>query len=84
MEMLKIYASIDSPGVILVLLIVFFGVIAGITLLLHYVVPGMKDRGGHVNEDVAIQEELDRVLEPITDEEVLKAMQQQEKPKDEE
>lgn len=69
--------AIESPGVILLLLVLFFGVIAGITFLLRRYIPGLKDRGGQVNEDIAIQEELDRVLEPITDEKVLAAMEEE-------
>lgn len=83
MNYITILAKIDSPVVILILLVVFFGIIAGVTLLLRYLIPGLKDRGGQVNEDIAIQEELNRVLEPITDEEILKAMSREETPKDE-
>ncbi len=63
--------AIDSPGLILLFLILFFGLIALITFLLRRFIPGLKEKGGRVNEQVAVQQELDRVLEPITDEKVL-------------
>lgn len=84
MELLTILAAIDSPAVILLLLVIFFGVIAGITLILRLLIPGLKDKGGQIDEEIAVQEELERVLEPITDEEVLKAMEQETTKKDEE
>lgn len=84
MELLTILAAIDSPAVILLLLVIFFGVIAGITLILRFLIPGLKDKGGQIDEEIAVQEELKRVLEPITDEEVLKAMEQETTNKDEE
>ncbi len=68
---LNMYAVIDNPGLILLFLILFFGVIALITFILRRLIPGLKDKGGEVNEEVAIQQELDRVLEPITDEKIL-------------
>ena len=71
---ITILATIDNPGLILLFLLLFFGLIALITYLLRRFVPGLKDKGGQVNEDVAIQEELDRVLEPITDVEILAEM----------
>lgn len=73
-----VLTSIDSPGLILLFLILFFGLIALITFLLRRFIPGLKDKGGKVNEDVAIQQELDRVLEPITDEKVLAEMEKTE------
>ncbi|OQC11261.1 MAG: hypothetical protein BWX74_00235 [Tenericutes bacterium ADurb.Bin087] len=63
--------AIDSPGLILLFLILFFGLIALITFLLRRFIPGLKEKGGRVNEQVAVQQELERVLEPITDEKVL-------------
>lgn len=71
---ITILATIDNPGLILLFLLLFFGLIALITYLLRRFIPGLKDKGGQVNEDVAIQEELDRVLEPITDVEILAEM----------
>jgi hypothetical protein len=63
--------AIDSPGLILLFLILFFGLIALVTFILRRFIPGLKEKGGRVNEQVAVQQELDRVLEPITDEKVL-------------
>ena len=69
---LPLLSSIDNPGIILLLIVLFFGAIALITFLLRKFIPGFKEKKGHISEEVAIQEELDRILEPITDEEVLK------------
>lgn len=63
--------AIDSPGLILLFLLLFFGLIALITFIIRRLIPGLKDKGGRVNEQVAVQQELDRVLEPITDEKIL-------------
>lgn len=65
------FLAIDSPGLILLFLLLFFGLIALITFLIRRFVPGLKEKGGKVNEEVAVQQELDRVLEPITDEKIL-------------
>lgn len=70
-KFLKVLAVIDNPGLILLFLILFFGLIALITFILRRIIPGLKDKGGVVNEEVAVQQELDRVLEPITDEKIL-------------
>lgn len=67
-------AVIDNPGLILLFLILFFGLIALVTFLLRRFIPGLKDKGGRVNEDVAVQQELERILEPITDEKILEEM----------
>lgn len=67
-------AVIDNPGLILLFLLLFFGLIALVTYLLRRFIPGFKDKGGHVNEDIAVQQELERILEPITDEKVLEEM----------
>lgn len=74
MKNLVILSGIENPGVILLLLILFFGVIVAITIVIRNVLPGLKEKGGQINEEVAVQEDLDRILEPITDEETLKAM----------
>jgi len=82
--LLPIFTKIDSPGMILLLLVLFFGLIAGVTLLLRWAIPGLKEKSGKVNEEIAVQQELDRVLEPITDEKVLAEMEKtSQKPKDE-
>lgn len=67
-------AVIDNPGLILLFLLLFFGLIALVTYLLRRFIPGLKDKGGHVNEDIAVQQELERILEPITNEKVLEEM----------
>lgn len=78
-KFLIILATLDNPGLILLFLILFFGVIALITFLLRRFVPGLKDKGGKIDEEVAVQQELDRVLEPITDEKILAEIEKTEK-----
>lgn len=78
-KFLIILATLDNPGLILLFLILFFGVIALITFLLRRFVPGLKVKGGKIDEEVAVQQELDRVLEPITDEKILAEIEKTEK-----
>lgn len=77
LTLLTTFYSVDSPGLILVLLIVFFGAIALVTFLLRFFLPGVREKKGLIDEATAVQEELDRVLEHITDEEVLAQMQKE-------
>lgn len=74
----NVLAELTNPGLILLFLILFFGVIALITFILRNTIPGIKEKRGHIDEEVAVKEELDRILEPITDDEVLSAMNQDE------
>ncbi|MDY0214114.1 MAG: hypothetical protein RBS24_01090 [Bacilli bacterium] len=83
-KFLKVLAVIDNPGLILLFLILFFGLIALITFILRRIIPGLKDKGGVVNEEVAVQQELDRVLEPITDEKILAEIEKTDQPKKDE
>lgn len=83
-KFLKVLAVIDNPGLILLFLILFFGLIAIITFILRRIIPGLKDKGGVVNEEVAVQQELDRVLEPITDEKILAEIEKTDQPKKDE
>lgn len=80
--LVTLFNNIDSQGVILVLLIVFFGAIALVTFLLRLFLPGLRDKKGQIDEATAVQEELDRVLEHITDEELLAQMQQTDEDED--
>ncbi len=77
LQLLRFYATIDSPVIILILLLVFFGAIALITFVLKFFVPGVREKGGQIDEKTAVQEELDRVLEHITDEEILAQMDEE-------
>lgn len=64
----------DNPFVILLLIILFFGAIALVVFLLRKFIPGVKEKGGKIDEATAVQEELDRVLEPIDDKEIKEKM----------
>lgn len=79
---LPLLSSIENPGIILLLIVLFFGAIALITFLLRRFIPGLKEKKGEISEEVAVQEELDRILEPITDEEVLSKISTDEVHKD--
>lgn len=65
-----------EAGWILFFLILFFGVIALLAIVLRNMIPGFKDKKGPVDEEVAVQQELERVLEPITDEKVLAQLEE--------
>lgn len=76
-NLLRFYATIDNPVIILILLLVFFGAIALVTFILHFFVPGTREKSGPIDESTAVKEELDRVLEHITDEEILAQMDEE-------
>lgn len=66
--------SIDNPVVIILLLLLFFGAIVLFVFLLRMFIPGLRDKSGKVNEDVAVREELERVLQPIEDKDAKEEM----------
>lgn len=68
--MLKTLIGWDSPFVILILLLAFFGVLAFIVWAIRKFVPGVDpDRKEKIDPDVALEEELDRVLVPFDENE---------------
>lgn len=68
--MLKTLIGWDSPFVILILLLAFFGVLALIVWAIRKFVPGVDpDRKEKIDPDVALEEELDRVLVPFDENE---------------
>lgn len=67
--------SINNPGIIILLLLLFFGSIALLVFLLRMIIPGLKEKGGKVSEEVAVKEELERVLEPIEDKKTIEEME---------
>lgn len=68
--MLKTLIGWNSPFVILILLLAFFGVLAFIVWAIRKFVPGVDpDRKEKIDPDVALEEELDRVLVPFDENE---------------
>lgn len=68
--MLKTLIVWNSPFVILILLLAFFGVLAFIVWAIRKFVPGVDpDRKEKIDPDVALEEELDRVLVPFDENE---------------
>ncbi len=65
---------IDNPGIIIAILVVFFGLILlGVILVKKYVKP-LQIKKPDLDEKEAAKEELDRILVPIEDEELQKQM----------
>lgn len=69
-------AVTDNPYFILLMIIVVFGLIAFVVFLLRKYVPGIKEKDEVVSEEDVVQEELDRVLVSVEDEEAKKQMEQ--------
>ena len=73
-----LYDVTREPWFILIMIIVAFGVLVlAIILVKKFFIN--KNKKVEVNEEEARQEELNRILEPITDEETIKAMEEAEK-----
>ena len=71
---MKILAADFPPFLIVIILVAFFGLIVlGVILVKKFVKPLQIDKP-EIKEEDAIQEELDRVLVPIEDEEIQKQM----------
>ena len=72
---MKILAKGDFPPfLIVIILVAFFGLIVlGVILVKKFVKP-LQINKPEIKEEDAIQEELDRVLVPIEDEEIKKQM----------
>ena len=69
-------AITSNPYFILAVILVDFGGIAILVYLLRKFLPGFKEKDEVVSEEQAIQEELERVLVSIEDEEAKKQMEQ--------
>ena len=60
-----------NPVVVLLIIIAAFGVIAGVAFLIYRMLhPKMKSDDAKPSEEQTVKENLDRVLEPIEDEEL--------------
>lgn len=75
---MKIYADLSGLWVFLIV-IGFFAVVAIVAYIIHRIIhPRLKDdQKDHVNtEEENAREELDRILQPIEDEEVAKKVEE--------
>ncbi len=68
-----------NPGIILLLLIATFGIIAFLVFLLRKFVINKKESDEKPKQEQAIQEDLDRFLEPVDDEDTKKQFEEYEK-----
>ena len=80
---MKILSKTDFPPILIVLILVaFFGLIVlGVILVKRYVKPLQIDKP-EIKEEDAIQEELDRILVPVEDEDIKKQMDDEASKKD--
>ena len=74
---MKILAGTEIPAfAIILILVAFFGLIVlGVILVKKFVKPLQIDKPEMTDEE-AVQEELDRVLVPVEDEEIKKQMEE--------
>ena len=71
----------EQPWMILILLVVFFGIIVlGIILVKKFVI-NKNEKKEVLDQDKIREDELKRILEPITDENAIKAMEDAENKK---
>ena len=73
---MKILATDFPPFLIVIILVAFFGLIVlGVIIVKRFVKP-LQINKPEIKEEDAIQEELDRVLVPVDDEEIKKQMEE--------
>ena len=66
----------EHPFIIVLILVAFFGlIVGGVILIKKFVKPLQIDKPDMKEED-AVQEELDRILVPVEDEETKKQMEE--------
>lgn len=70
------FYAITNDGLILLLLVVIFAGVALLVWVLRRLIPGIKDKEGKIDEEKAVQEELDRVLVKVEEPEVKKAIEE--------
>ncbi len=75
---------LENSGIILLIIIGIAAVIALITFIIYRLThPKLKDKP-KIDENQALKEELDRVLEPVDDEKIAKDISEYKSPEDEE
>ena len=73
---MKIYASTFPTWAIFLIVIGFFALIAIVAYIIHRILrPRLKDEEKKDNEEEIVQEELNRILQPVEDEKVAKEIQ---------
>ena len=65
----------EQPWMILILLVLFFGIIVLGIILIKKLVINKNEKKVELDKDKIREDELKRILEPITDEDSLKAME---------
>lgn len=70
-EQILMYASgaWEAP-IILFSLLAFFGLIVVAVIIAKKYIKGLQTKDEEIDEEVALEEELNRILEPIEDEEI--------------
>lgn len=72
---MRIFANV-APVFVFLIVLGAFAVIAIIAFVIYRLLrPKLKDQDGKKTEDDYVQEELDRVLQPVEDEKVSKEIQ---------
>ena len=73
---MKIYASTFPTWAIFLIVVGFFALIAIVAYIIHRILrPRLKDEEKKDNEEEIVQEELNRILQPVEDEKVAKEIQ---------
>lgn len=73
---MKIYASAFPTWAIFLIVVGFFALIAIVAYIIHRILrPRLKDEEKKDNEEEIVQEELNRILQPVEDEKVAKEIQ---------
>ena len=66
----------EHPFIIVFILVAFFGLIVGAVILVKKFVKPLQIDKPEMKEEDAVQEELDRILVPVEDEETKKQMEE--------
>lgn len=74
---------IDNPVVMLVVLIIFFGLLALVVFLLRKYIKAFRSDEKRVDRETAAKEDLDRILVPIKDEKTKEEMEKFQKHEEE-
>jgi len=69
---MRILASGNEGWIALVAIIVVAGLMAGLAFLIHRIIKNKSKGEEKPDDETILKEEMDRVLEPINDEEVAK------------
>lgn len=77
------YVDLNNPGIILLIILGIFGLIALITFIVYRLLhPKLKDQN-KIDEKEAVKQELNRLLEPVDDEKTAEEIKNYKSPEDE-